>query len=115
MLKDYYKDIYFLEVSRTPDGFGGWSYTWTVGASFKGLVTLSSDTVQNTEALRGNLKKQYNVSAPIGTPLKKGDKIKFDENGETEYAEITNDGVTPPATASTQFVLFKAQAWEKQS
>lgn len=112
-LEDYYQKLNFVEYRRVPDGFGGWTAQWEMGAEFSGLVTLASDTVQNTEAVRGNLKKQYRVSVPIGTPLKKGDKIAFDflYRGK-EYAEITNDGIIPPMQATPQFLLFSAQSWE---
>lgn len=115
-LKDYFKKLNFVEYKRVPDGFGGWAAEWSIGAEFDGLITLASDTVQNTEALRGNLAKQYRLSVPVGTPLKKGDKVAFDflRNGVTEYAEITNDGVIPPTQAGTQFLLFTAQEWKKQ-
>lgn len=113
-LQDYFGKLNFVEYLRVPDGFGGWKGMWQIGAEFDGLITLASDTVQNTEALRGNLKKQYKLSVPVGMPLKKGDKIAFDflKNGQIEYAEITNDGITPPTQAGTQFILFSAQSWE---
>lgn len=116
-LEDYYKKLNFVEYKRVPDGFGGWLGQWTVGAEFPGLITLASDTVQNTEALRGNLKKQYKLSVPTNTPLKKGDKIAFDflGNGQIEYAEITNDGIISPSQATAQFLLFTAQNWELES
>lgn len=115
-LDDYFKKLNFVEYRRVPDGFGGWIAQWELGAEFDGLITLASDTVQNTEALRGNLEKQYKISVPVGTPLKKGDKVAFDflRNGVTEYAEITNDGVIPPTQAGTKFLLFTAQEWKKQ-
>ena len=114
MLKDFFKKINFLEHKRIPDGFGGWVTRWEVGAEFEGLVTLASDVTQNTEALRGNLSKQYKVSTPTNVPLKKGDKIAFDffGNNELEYAELTNDGVRSPAQAQSQFLLFDAKSWE---
>lgn len=113
-LEDYYKKLNFVEYKRVPDGFGGWKGEWEVGAEFPGLITLASDTIQNTEALRGNLNKQYKLSVPVNTPLKKGDKVAFDflNNGEIEYAEITNDGIIPPVQAGTKFLLFSAQSWE---
>ena len=113
-LQDYYKKLNFVEYKRVPDGFGGWKGVWEVGAEFDGLITLASDMTQNTEALRGNLTKQYKLSTPKNTPLKKGDKVAFDflGNGQTEYAEITNDGIIPPTQAGSQFILFSAQSWE---
>ena len=116
-LENYFKKLNFLEYRRVPDGFGGWKSQWSLGAEFDGLITLSSDLVQNTEALRGNLNKQYRLSVPIGTPLKKADKIEFDflGNGVTEYAEITNDGIVPPEQAGQQFLLFDAQSWVMNS
>lgn len=113
-LSDFFKKINFLEHKRIPDGFGGWNTRWEVGAEFDGLVTKASDTVQNTEALRGNLKTQYRVSTHKDTPLKKGDKIAFDFYGdsELEYAEITNNGERSPEQAESQFLLFTAQSWE---
>ena len=113
-LEDYYKKLNFVEYKRVPDGFGGWKGQWDIGAEFNGLITLASDVVQNTEALRGNLTKQYRLSVPTNTPLKKGDKVAFDflGIGQTEYAEITNDGIIPPSQANPQFLLFSAQSWE---
>lgn len=113
-LEDYYNKLNFVEYKRVPDGYGGWTEQWEIGAEFDGLITLANDTVQNTEALRGNLAKQYKLSVPVGTPLKKGDKIAFDflQNGVMEYAEITNDGVIPPTQSTSQFLLFSAQGWE---
>ena len=113
-LEDYYKKLNFVEYRRVRDGFGGWKGQWEVGAEFDGLITLASDTIQNTEALRGNLAKQYKLSTPKNTPLKKGDKIAFDflGKGQIEYAEITNDGIIPPTQSGSQFILFSAQSWE---
>ena len=113
-LEDYYKKLNFVEYKRVPDGFGGWKGQWDVGAEFDGLITLASDMSQTTEALRGNLTKQYKLSVPVKTPLKIGDKVAFDflGNGQTEYAEITNDGIMPPSQAGTQFILVSAQSWE---
>ena len=112
-LEDYFHTLNFVEYRRLPDGYGGWKESWSLGAEFKGLITLASDTIQNTEALRGNLAKQYKLSVPVNTPLKKGDKVAFDflRNGATEYAEITNDGIIPPVQSTPQFLLFSAQAW----
>lgn len=113
-LQDYYKKLNFVEYKRVPDGFGGWKQHWDLGAEFDGLITLASETTQNTEALRGNLAKQYKLSVDKNVPLKKGDKVAFDflEKGEIEYAELTSDGIIPPNQASSQFVLFSAQSWE---
>lgn len=113
-LNDYYNKMNFVEYKRVPDGFGGWKGKWEIGAEFKGLITIASDMTQNTEALRGNLTKQYKLSVPVGTPLRKGDKVAFDflGHGQIEYAEITNDGMIPPHQATSQFLLFSAQSWE---
>lgn len=113
-LNDYYKKLNFVEYKRVPDGFGGWIGKWEIGAEFDGLITLAGDTIQNTEALRGNLSKQYRLSTRKNTPLKKGDKVAFDflGNGRMEYAEITNDGIIPPTQSGEQFILFSAQSWE---
>lgn len=113
-LQDYFGKLYFVEYRRVPDGFGGWKGQWDMGAEFNGLITLASETTQNTEALRGNLAKQYKLSVDKNVPLKKGDKIAFDflGNGQIEYAELTSDGIIPPTQASTQFLLFSAQSWE---
>lgn len=113
-LEDYYKKLNFVEYKRVPDGFGGWKGQWDIGAEFDGLITLASETTQNTEALRGNLAKQYKLSTPKNTPLKKGDKVAFDflGKGQIEYAEITNDGIIPPTQSGSQFILFSAQSWE---
>lgn len=113
-LENYYRKLNFVEYKRVPDGFGGWKGQWDIGAEFDGLITLASETTQNTEALRGNLAKQYRLSTYKNVPLKKGDKVAFDffKNGQIEYAEITSDGVIPPEQATTQFLLFTAQSWE---
>ena len=113
-LEDYFKKMNFVEYRRVPDGFGGWKGQWEVGAEFKGLITLASETVQNTEALRGNLAKQYKLSTLQNVPLKKGDKIAFDflNDGRIEYAELTSDGIIPPTQSGTAFVLYSAQSWE---
>ena len=113
-LQDYYKKLNFVEYKRVPDGFGGWKGQWDIGAEFDGLITLAGDSTQNTEALRGNLAKQYKLSVPTNTPLKKGDKVAFDflGKGQIEYAELTNDGIAPPTQAGSQFLLFSAQSWE---
>ena len=116
-LENYFKKLNFVEYKRVPDGFGGWKGQWDIGAEFDGLVTLASESVQNTEALRGNLAKQYKLSTRKNVPLKKGDKIAFDflGNGEIEYAELTSGGILPPEQASSQFLLFSAQSWELEN
>ena len=111
-LQDNYKNIYFVEYSRVPNSFGDWIGKWSIGEAFKGLVTVASETVQNTEALRGNLNKQFKVSCDKNIPLKNGDKIAFDIGSGMEYAEITGDAFVSPAQARTQFKLFSAQHWE---
>lgn len=113
-LQDYFKKLNFVEYKRVPDGFGGWKGVWEIGAEFDGLITLAGEMTQNTEALRGNLAKQYKLSVHKHTPLKKGDKVAFDflGNGSIEYAELTSDGIIPPEQAGSQFLLFTAQSWE---
>lgn len=111
-LKNFYKNINFVEYTRAPNTFGDWEWRWQIGESFKGLVTTASETTQNTEALRGNLKKQYKVSCDKSVQLKKGDKIAFDIGSGLEYAEITGDALEAPEQAVTQFKLFSAQSWE---
>ena len=90
-LEDYYKKLNFVEYKRVPDGFGGWKGEWEVGAEFPGLITLASDTIQNTEALRGNLNKQYKLS---GTKSIKFDEKAFKADHPKEYDKYSTESVT---------------------
>lgn len=112
-LSDFYKKINKVIYIREPDEYGDWNTRWELGEQFDGLVVLAGESVQNTEALRGNLAIQYRVSVPTSVDIKFGDKIAFDlmGDGTLEYAEITSSGVISPDQAITQMKLYTAQAW----
>lgn len=82
-IEDYYIDLFYVDLTRQPDGTGGFEYAYKIGLSFKGSAVRASASEQQTAGIRGEIAEQYNVTTHKNNVLNKDDIIMF-ENQDKE-------------------------------
>ena len=92
MLQDYWKDLFFVEKVRQPDGTGGFEYVYTIGVKFRGGAVKSSSTEQIVAGVRGNVGEQYTITTNDNNALNANDVIMFvDEDGERVFLRLNSN------------------------
>ena len=89
-IEDYYIDLFYVDLTRLPDGTGGFEYAYKIGESFKGSAVRASASEQQTAGIRGELGMQYNVTTNKKNVLQKDDIIMFyNEEKEQIFVRIS--------------------------
>lgn len=76
-IEDYYIDLFYVDLTKQPDGTGGFEYAYKIGESFKGSAVRASASEQQVAGIRGELGMQYNVTTNKKNVLQKDDIIMF--------------------------------------
>ena len=90
-MQDYFIPCYKLETKTVSDGLGGYETVEYIGIAFKGLPVKKGDTEQLVGALRGSAGTQFNFHCPSNVPLKKDDKIMYEEDGKNQYIRLSSE------------------------
>lgn len=98
-IEDYYIDLYYVDLTRQPDGTGGFEYAYKVGLSFKGSAVRSSASEQQVAGIRGIVGEQYTITTHKNNVLQKDDVIMF-ENAEKERVFVR---INMPAQYTPEF------------
>lgn len=89
-IEDYYIDLYYVDLTRQPDGTGGFEYAYKIGESFKGSAVRSSASEQQVAGIRGEVGEQYNITTSVNNVLQKDDIIRFfNQNKEEIFVKIS--------------------------
>jgi hypothetical protein len=76
-IEDYYIDLFYVDLTKQPDGTGGFEYAYKIGESFKGSAVLGSASEQEVAGIRGEVGLQYNITTYKKNVLQKDDIIMF--------------------------------------
>ena len=99
-IEDYYIDLYYVDLTRTADGMGGFVYAYKIGETFKGSAVRSPASEQEIAGIRGELQEQYSVTTAKGNVLQKDDILMFvDENNQRVFLRINSNALNTPETA----------------
>lgn len=97
MIEDYYRDLYFVDEERQPDGTGGYEYVYRIGNKFRGSATKSTTAEQEVAGVRGIAGEQYTITTGIENPLKNSDIVMFvDDFGERVFLKVNSNPTRPP-------------------
>ena len=96
-IEDYYIDLFYVDLTRQPDGTGGFEYAYKIGLSFKGSAVRSSASEQQVAGIRGQLAEQYNITTHKNNVLNKDDIIMFvNEDRERIFLKINIPALYTP-------------------
>ena len=104
MIEDYYIDLFYVDLTREPDGTGGFEYAYKIGNSFSGSAVKSSSTEQIVAGVRGEVGEQYNVTTAKNNILQKDDIIMFVNNdNERVFLRINSNAMYTPNQSNQKF------------
>lgn len=99
-IEDYYIDLYYVDLTRVPDGMGGFEYAYRIGESFKGSAVRSPASEQEIAGIRGELQEQYNVTTAKGNVLQKDDILMFiDKDKQQVFLRVNSNALHTPESA----------------
>ena len=111
-MDDYFYVCNKLESVTVSDGLGGFKTVEYEGVEFKGLAVRKGSSEQLIGALRGNEEVQYTFHTYANVPLKKDDKIKFIEGGQSKYIRLTsNEQVNTEQSEQTYWKTYSAESY----
>ena len=109
---DYFYVCNKLESVTVSDGLGGVKTVEYEGVEFKGLAVRKGSSEQLIGALRGNEEVQYTFHTYANVPLKKDDKIKFLEGGQSKYIRLTsNEQVNTEQSEQPYWKTYSAESY----
>lgn len=80
LMPDY---CYILELTRTPDGQGGWSEAWgTASANIKCRIDAINPSARNNEIVQGGALQPFHtyiLSLPFGTAITTENRVEVNE------------------------------------
>lgn len=111
-MQDYFIQCYKLETRTVADGLGGFETAEIIGIGFMGLPVKKGETEQLVGALRGSEQVQYNFHCPANVPLKKDDKIAYDEYGVRKYIRLSSDVIkNTDESMQTDWKSYNAESY----
>ena len=115
-MQDYFIPCYKLETKTVSDGLGGFETVEYVGIAFNGLPVKKGDTEQLVGALRGSAYTQYNFHCPSNVPLKKDDRIMYEEDGEKRYIRLSSEPhINTERSLQTEWKTYEAETYNPAS
>lgn len=104
MIEDYYIDLFYVDLTREPDGTGGFEYAYKIGNSFRGSAVRASSSEQTVAGIRGELNDQYNVTTAKNNILQKDDIIMFvNPDKEQVFLKINSNALYTPNQSNQRF------------
>jgi Phage head-tail joining protein. len=97
-----------MEKVRVSDGEGGWTKTWTEGASFKAAIVLDS-TINARIAEHDGMTGVFTVTTDPNVTLEFHDAFKRKSDGKTFRVTKVNDST--PNVATFSFNQYQAEEW----
>lgn len=111
-MEDYFIECHKLETRTVSDGLGGYETVEIIGIGFMGLPVKKGETEQLVGALRGSEQVQYNFHCPVNVPLKKDDKISYEEYGVTRYLRLSSDVIkNTDKSMQTSWKSYNAESY----
>lgn len=103
-IEDYYIDLFYVDLTKLPDGTGGFEYAYKIGESFRGSVVRASASEQQTAGIRGVLEEQYNITTAKNNVLQQNDVIMFiNQDKEKIFLRINSNALYTPEKSNQKF------------
>lgn len=111
-MQDYFYPCYKLESKTVSDGLGGYETVEYIGIEFTGLAVKKGVTEQLVGALRGNEEVQYTFHCEANVPLKKDDKVMYEERGEKKYLRLSSEqDINAEQSQQTDWKSYSAESY----
>lgn len=110
LLSEAFEKCTFIEKTRIPDGYGGYSTEWHDGAGFEAAIAFDS-TLQGRVAEQQGVKSLYTVTTSRALTLEYHDVFRRERDGK--IFRVTSDGddkFTPPS-ATLDMRQVSAEEW----
>lgn len=88
LLDDFARDCVLMEKTRTPDGAGGYTVTWTEGAEFTNYQALDT-SMEARKAEKDGVTSVYSALVSQDAPIEYGDYFR-DKSTGTTYRVTSN-------------------------
>ena len=111
LLEQAGEDFAFMDKSHQPDGFGGYTVTWTEGAAFKASLRLDS-SVQAKRAQAEGVKDLYTIYTTKTVTLSSQDVVLRKETGETFRVTGNGRDNRTPESAGLNIRAVSAERWD---
>lgn len=110
LLSEGMTDCTFMNKAIQDDGYGGYTTTWTDGATFKAAIVLNSSLEARIAEAQG-VKNVYTITTSKAITLKQNDVIK--RNEDEKIFRITSDGTDnkTPNSAGLDMRNVSAEEW----
>ena len=104
-IEDYYIDLFYVDLTRQPDGTGGFEYAYKIGESFKGSAVKSPASEQQVAGIRGEIRAQYSITTSKRNVLQKDDIIMFvGIDGHRVFLRVNDSPLsTPPHSMQNEW------------
>lgn len=100
----------FLDKKKTPDGEGGYTNTWTEGATFKAAIVFDT-SIEARTAEKSGVSSLYTVTVPNGLQLEYHDVFRRLSDGKIFRVTSDGDDKKTPSAASFKVSQVTAEEW----
>lgn len=100
-----------MDKSHQPDGYGGYTVTWTEGAAFKASIKLDS-SLQAKRAQAEGVKDLYTIITTKAVTLDSQDVVLRKETGETYRVTANGRDNKTPNSAGLNMRAVSAERWD---
>lgn len=110
LIEAFYQPFKFMELTRKPNGLGGFEELYKEGAEFNGALVMDT-TTQARIAEKQGVTSLYTLTVPLDVPLRYGDLFRSVETGDTYRITSRTGEKKTPSVASFQFQNFSAELY----
>ena len=110
LIEAFNQPFKFMELTREPNGLGGFEEVYKEGAEFQGALVMDT-TTQARIAEKQGVTSLYTLTVPLEVPLKYGDIFKSSETGDTYRITSRAGEKKTPSVASFQFQNFTVELY----
>ena len=110
LLLDAMENCVFLNKQKVPDGYGGYTTTWTDGAVFKAAVTFDT-SLEARVADKQGVTSLYTVTTPRSMDLEYHDVFRRVSDGKIFRVTSDGDDRFTPQTATIDMRVVTAEEW----
>lgn len=111
LLNEAMTDCILMDKKTTPDGYGGYTTTWTEGALFRSAIVLDN-SVEGLQAQAMGVTGLYTVTTQRQMNLQYHDVFKRVDDGKIFRVTTDGDDDKTPFSAGLNMRQVRAEEWE---
>lgn len=111
LIDDFTNECAMIDKRSVPDGYGGLSPAWVLGASFNAAITLDN-SMQSRIAEQQGVTALYTVTTKKNINLQYHDVFKRLSDGKIFRVTSDGDDKATPSSATLEMRQVSAEEWE---